>query len=597
MQSNSLRAGRAQALRSCLLLTVFFGLLMGSAPPTAVAQAATIQFGETVAGTIDAPGAANTYTFTAAPGDTILVAMSRVSGNLWQRIRLFDPDGRLLRDAEGAVHAEFSQRLPIRYTAFVPAVIATAGGSGAARKPYITAGAAGTYTLVVSDGFNGTYTGGYSLHLQRLSDPAGATDLAFGQTLTGTVNQPAETRAYTFTAVAGDRILVSQSRVSGNLWQKIRLFDADGNLLNEVSGSVHAELVAALPQTSDYTLLISDGFNGTYTGTYSIYMQRLNNPANATPLAFGQTVTGTVNQPAQMTTYTFDADAGDRILLGMSRVSGNLWQEIRLYDAGGNLLNEQSGSVHAENVYTVPAGGAYHVLLTDGFNGTYTGTYSLHIQRLNDPTPATALAFGATVSGSINQPAEMDAFTFAADAGDRILLGMSRVSGSLWQKIRLYDPDGNLLNEQSGSVHAENVYTVPVSGEYRVLLADGFNGTYTGSYNLAIQRLNNPGAAVALAFGETLAGVIELPAEMDTYTFSATAGDSVRIAMTRTSGSLWQQIRLYGPDAGLLREEGGSSQAELILTLPATGQYVILASDAFNGTYTGSYNIALDALP
>ncbi|MBN1659857.1 MAG: hypothetical protein JXA93_15740, partial [Anaerolineae bacterium] len=349
---------------------------------------------------------------------------------------------------------------------------------------------------------------------------------AFGETVAGAISAPGEADSYTIVANAGDVVLIRVSKDGGDLWPQIRLYAPAGALLQEQDGSTAAEMVQSVPESGSYSLLISDGYDGTYTGSYKLYVQRLNQPGNALALTFGQTVTGAIPQAAEMDTFTFEAEVGDVILVGMSRTSGSLWPEIRVYNAAGSALGATSGTVHAEltvtafqtwRVYlpvvvsghtgaeiaatrpeavqrvevTVP--GAYTILVGDDYNATYTGSYNVHLQRLNNPGNATALSFGQTVAGSISMPGEMDAYTFSGEAGDVVLAGMSLTSGSLWPQVRVYDPNGNPVGTASGSAHAEVVATLPVDGSYLLLACDGYNGTYTGSYNVHLQRLNNPG--------------------------------------------------------------------------------------------------------
>jgi multidrug transporter EmrE-like cation transporter len=398
-------------------------------------------------------------------------------------------------------------------------------------------------------------------------------------------------------------------------------------LLDDESSPVYVEITQTLSAVGDYATLISDGFNGTYTGDYDLYLQRLNDPANAVSLSFGQTTSGEIAIPVEMDTYTFTADAGDTILIGMGLVSGDLWQRVRLYDPHGNLLNDGSSPVHVEITQTLPVAGAYTVLAGDGFNGTYTGSYNLYLQRLNDPAQAAPLSFGQTTSGEIAIPVEMDTYTFTANAGDTILIGMSRgsakrlflplvlfnwsptnvnaaistrmrcVSGDLWQRIRLYDPDGNLLNDRSSPIHTEITQTLPVAGAYAILVGDGFNGTYTGEYSLHLQRLNNPGNVRSLSFGQTVSGTITMPAEMHAFAFAADAGDTVIIGMSRVFGDLWQRIRLYAPDGHLLSDESSPVHVEITHSLPVVGTYAILVNDGFNGTLMGHYTLNLQKLP
>jgi formylglycine-generating enzyme required for sulfatase activity len=130
--------------------------------------------------------------------------------------------------------------------------------------------------------------------------------------------------------------------------------------------------------------------------------------------------------------------------------------------------------------------------------GTSTGDYFLYLQRLNNPGNTVSIAYGQTRSGSISTPAEMDTYTFAASAGDKVLVRMSKSSGTLYPGIRVYDPDGAKLCEVDGSYTAEIAScTLSTTGTYSILAFDGFGhvggGTSTGDYFLYLQRLNNPG--------------------------------------------------------------------------------------------------------
>jgi hypothetical protein len=453
--------------------------------------------------------------------------------------------------------------------------------------------------------------------------------LAFGETETGFISVPAEVDAFAFVADAGDVILIGTSRSSGNLWPRIRLYQPGGQLLLDEYDPVHAEATLVMPVPGTYSVQLSDGFDGTLTGGYGLYLQRLNAPGNTTPLAFGETATGFISQAAEMDSYTFDAEESDAILVGISQASGDLWPQIRVYDPRGNLVGINGDPVHAEITLAVskrwvsflplvarssggtaepvePSDrqargilvrasfpGTYTILVADDLDGTLSGGYGLHLQRLNNPGNATAIGFGETLAGSINQAAEMDAYTFAASAGDTVLIGASKASGDLWPQVRLFDPAGNPVGVAGQATHAEVQAVLASSGTYTLLIADDLNGTLTGGYGLHLQRLNNPGNATALAYGDLVAATISMAAEMDAYTFAAGAGDAIRVSMARTSGSLWPQIRLFDPDGATVGIAGGASSAELNATLTESGTYAILAADDLNGTLTGGYDLQL----
>jgi hypothetical protein len=491
-----------------LALAVGFLSTLAAAPhrpsltshPAPSLPAGGLSYGTTTSGAISAIGEIDTYTFVAEGGDSLLISLSRVSGDLWPGIRLYDPNGTLLQEDEDPVHLEITRLIPTIYPTFLPMSLnAAASGRAAQHRPAsgqavpaglsFLAATSGTYTIHISDGFNGTLTGSYSLFLQKLNPPAGAVPIAYSQTLPGSINAPAEMDAFTFAAAAGDTVLVSLSRASGDLWQQVRLLDPTGALLNQASAPGHTELTYGISVSGAYTLLLADGFNGTMTGSYSLFLQKLDPPVNATPIAYSELLPGAINAPAEMDAFTFAATAGDHLILGLSRVAGDLWQEIRLYDPTGALLGEASAPTHAELLHTALTTGAYTVLIPDGFDGTKTGSYNLVLQRTASPVNATALTYGQTAPGAINAPAEMDAFTFTATAGDQVQITMTRVAGSFWQEIRLYDPNGALLQEHSGATQAQITRNLTATGTYTLLVADGFDGTMTGSYNLGLLQL------------------------------------------------------------------------------------------------------------
>jgi hypothetical protein len=355
-----------------------------------------------------------------------------------------------------------------------------------------------------------------------LAGPLQTMPINFGTVTSGSINQPGEIDSYTFSANSGDLILIGATRTSGDLWPRIRLFSPEGTLLQDQKNAVHVEItqelhnlnkiflpviangpgklvdrsifpdpealiIAQVPGT--YTIWVSDGFDGTFTGSYNLYLQKLNPPVGAEPIAYSETLSGSINLPAEMDAFIFSPAKGDKVIIGMSSVSGDLWQQIRLYDSRGVLLQEVKHPKHVEISFDIQDSGDHFLLVSDGFRGELTGSYNVFIQRRVNPANATVIDFGQTIAGSINQPAEMDAFAFSAKAGDQVNILMTSISGDLWQQIRLYDPIGNLLNENSGVNQAEITQSIPSNGTYTIFASDGFNGTFTGSYNMTLQKL------------------------------------------------------------------------------------------------------------
>ena len=322
-----------------------------------------------------------------------------------------------------------------------------------------------------------------------------------------------------------------------------------------------------------------------------VVVPALGGPRSVSSISFGQTASGTIHSAGQTDSYTFPALAGDQVLLRMRSV----WPfspQLRLYAPDGTLMQTASGSYASELSQALTATGTYTVLAGDP-EGDDTGDYWLFLQRTHNPGNSTPMTFGQTISSSVAKPSEMDAYTFPALAGDQVLLRM-RSAWAFSPQLRLYAPDGTLMQTVSGSYASELSQALSTTGTYTVLAADP-EGDDTGGYWLFLQRTNNPGNSTPILHCHTVSANIVKPAEMDTYTFSAGAGNSILLQMIST----WPfspQLRLYAPDGTLMETVSGSYTSELSQALTTTGTYTVLAADA-EGDDTGDYTLHLSVTP
>jgi len=255
-----------------------------------------------------------------------------------------------------------------------------------------------------------------------------------------------------------------------------------------------SEIAQALPDTGEYTILAGDHV-GDDTGSYGIFVQRVHNPGNATPLGFGENKSASIDTKAEMDTYTFSASSEDIVLIRMQ----SSWYdgpEIKLYAPNGTLISHGSGqsTYFSEIAQALPDTGEYTILAGDHV-GDDTGSYGIFVQRVHNPGNATPLGFGENKSASIDTKAEMDTYTFSASSEDIVLIRMQ----SSWYdgpEIKLYAPNGTLISHGSGqsTYFSEITQALPDTGEYTILAGDHV-GDDTGSYGIFIQRLNDPGLA------------------------------------------------------------------------------------------------------
>jgi len=205
-----------------------------------------LSFGQTVSGRLGV-GDLETFTFSGASGNLIILRMNRTSDSLSPEVRIYGPDGTKLDEAWSAAGTELADTsLP----------------------------STGTYTILIGDHW-GKSEGGFNLTLERLYPESGV-PISYGQPVSGTL-KAGDLDVYGFAGTAGSRlrIRVDQTSKAGIFYPEIRLYGPAGKKLqDEWAGSAMSLLIEALPSAGAYTLLIGD-YYGVYAGDYTLVIERL----------------------------------------------------------------------------------------------------------------------------------------------------------------------------------------------------------------------------------------------------------------------------------------------------------------------------------
>ena len=547
-----------------------------------------LNYGDIVSATIDPVGDEDRYAFNGVAGDQLLIRLKPTSSavaSVEATMQVFREDGSVL-------------------------CAGTNSGANISLLLELTAGcvldSSGAHSILVSD-TGSDESGDYDLLLQRLNPIANPTPLVFGHFVSGTITPSLEMDAYSFTGTAGDvvRVRMGDGRLdsgSTSIDNQLQVFDPAGVALGSVVQELDTVVDVTLPATGTYLILASDA-GGDQTAPYGLSLQRLNNPGNVTPLSFGETVTGSISALAELDSYSFTGTAGDvvRVRMGDGRLdsgSTSIDNQLQVFDPAGVVLGSVVQELDAVVDVTLPATGTYLILASDA-GGDQTAPYGLSLQRLNNPGNATTLSFGETVTGSISALAELDSYSFTGTAGDVVRVRMgdgSPAPDSIDNQLQVFDPTGVALGNVTSEVDAVVDVTLPATGTYLVLASDA-GGNQTATYGLSLQRLNNPGNATPIAFGETVSGNIDSIVELDAYVFNGNLGDEVQITMTRTSGSLDPQIQTYRPDGSNITDcSNFTTGAVLVVSciLDVSGDHAILLSDA-GGNETGNYDLTLSS--
>ncbi|HEX4794648.1 MAG TPA: PPC domain-containing protein, partial [Humisphaera sp.] len=220
------------------------------------------------------------------------------------------------------------------------------------------------------------------------------------------------------------------------------------------------------------------------------------------------------------------------------------------------------------------------------------------IEALESRVLLTAITSGQTISASISAHGESDAYSFNASAGDSISAAMTVLNNAFDPEMDLYGPDGALLQSHYNSAYyggtTIDLTNAPLTGTYSLVARDR-GGDNTGSYGITMAHFgpgvsqSADGDAGPIVSGLTRSAVINA-GDLDVFTFSASAGDSISAAMTVLNNAFDPEMDLYGPDGALLQGHYNSAYyggTTIDLTnAPLTGTYSLVARDR-GGDNTG----------
>jgi hypothetical protein len=209
---------------------------------------------------------------------------------------------------------------------------------------------------------------------------AGTENIDFGVTKTASIDIAGEVDTFTFTGNTGDGIDIRITKTSGNFWPRITLFGPSGKEIKRSYDPITTEILYVLTEPGTYKILVDNGISAAYTGDYSIFVQIVNNPKNTKSVEFSNTVTGSLDIPGSIDTYSFPGSVGDEVVFRITKTSGNFWPRITLYGPNGKEIKRVYDPTSTELTYTLLVPGTHTLLVDNGISAAYTGDYTLFAQ-------------------------------------------------------------------------------------------------------------------------------------------------------------------------------------------------------------------------
>ncbi|MFN8529848.1 MAG: PPC domain-containing protein [Anaerolineae bacterium] len=383
---------------------------------------------------------------------------------------------------------------------------------------------------------------------------ANATPITIGTAVSGTIASGHSYDAYSFEVATSDIVTIAMAATTGSLDTFLALLDPAGNVIrtndDQVSGVTDSQISNALLTTPGTYTIVASRYGKNIGGTEGTYTLLVTTQASNLPAEYANRVLGSLEF-----TLLWNTD-DDLQLLVRDPAGAAVYDDTPTIRSGGTL--GANGNV---NCTPAASGTPFSYIYWPVALQPRPGVYEVEVWFQSECSTTNPVDFNlfATYNGR-------EIFNVNAQP---------------------------LLNERyliSFTLNADGTVTVSDGGIAR--------GLETLPYQADIEN------ALPIAPGGTQNGAISQDNKFDLYMFDGTAGDIVNIAMNASSGTLDPTLYVVGPFGNEIASNddavAGENRNSLIsnLTLPETGQYIIIATHfgALYGGTSGTYTLTLTPL-
>lgn len=489
-------------------------------------------------------------------------------------------------------------------------------------------------------------------------DAASATPIVYYQQVTGEITDEQWQDVYSFEGKAGDDVTIDMTSTESDFDAYLVLFGPDGERIAENDDGPnppYSHLELTLPSDGTYVLVATRFLerDGLAEGGYNLVVSKAGAEVG-NQIIFDIPVSSRLTTDYTQAAYLMDAKAGQVLTFTLEHdvPTEILHLEVRL-GAGERVVpfeSTENGLLTYEA--TVPQDGSYSVYVSRPMRSRAGAiTFTLLVSGVNaDGTPATnglettsdtgsgsdggqaggdgqveaTLAYGDSVTGSIDDSTPFHIYEFDGAAGDTVVIQMVADAGrTLDTQLTLYGPDGTLRGANDDAdmttTDSELTYTLTDDGTYQIVASRylSTDGTSFGDYTLTLTLgtgedttttppvVSNPPTGnvegLEIEYGMTVVGAVDSTNLEQRYVFVGKAGDIVTITMQRTDGDLDSYLSVFdGAGQELVFNDEdfagiGKDAAIRRLKLPADGTYTIVATryGAFNGLSAGTYELVI----
>ena len=320
-------------------------------------------------------------------------------------------------------------------------------------------------------------------------------EIRYGDTVYCSITTPGVSTTYRFRGEPGEVISIQTSNWGGtDFYPCIELIAPDNSRSRDCRLDFYSRLERILQHAGTHTILVTSMLAHA-TGTYVLALERLVAPSpSAVRLEYSTTVAGESYPAGDVDVFSFEGAPAERITASVATTGGvNYIPCIELIRPDNTRVNACALSL-SNRLDDVLTQSGTHALVLRSHYAFAAGTYVLTVHRTVPPSiSAPRIQYGATATGAINPPGDIDLFSFEGKAGDSIALTTASLGGVYFEPcIQLNAPTGSVGVACGLALGHRLDRVLPVSGTYSVLIFDDASAVAGGSYNLSLNCLAGP---------------------------------------------------------------------------------------------------------
>ena len=204
------------------------------------------------------------------------------------------------------------------------------------------------------------------------------------------------------------------------------------------------------------------------TGTLTIAGKTFTVTQTGTGILCGQTLTSSI-LAGQSHSYAFSGNAGERVRVAVDEPAPTMAAlSVSLKDSAGVLIAQASGKPAVIDNVSLPTTGSYTIVVSAVVSPTiYNVSLVFTTGRCG-----TAISCGQTQSNKQIQRAQLDAYTFTANVGERVRVVVSELQPTLANlSVSLYSSAGTLIAQASGKPAVIGNVGLPATGTYTIVIS------------------------------------------------------------------------------------------------------------------------------